>query len=134
MASAPIILTYLVGLQQFKTETLITVLDKASRQMSSRFEQQNWTFMSQLALFAPNSLMSDRCFNSSDIDSICTQYSVDSGDIASDLFDFRRTFKLLCNQDGDLSLATEVHSVLDEYKRNHDDSQTKSYGQCRLSV
>ena len=64
----------LVGLQRFKTETLITVFNEESQQMSSRFEQQKLTFMSQLALFAPNCLLSDRSINSSDIDIMRTQY------------------------------------------------------------
>ena len=83
-------------------------------------------FVGQLALFAPNSLISDRCINSSDIDSICTQYGVDSSEVAYELVDFRRTFKLLCNQNDDLSFATEVQSKLEERKRNDDDSETQS--------
>ena len=75
-------------LQRFNTETLVTVLYEARQQMSSRLQQQNLTSISQLALVAPKSVMSDRRINSSDIDIISTTYGVDSGDVvASELLD-----------------------------------------------
>jgi len=95
---------HLVGLNKFKTETLITVLDEANQQMFSRFKEQNLIFMRQLAIFTPKILLSDRTINTTDIEIICNQYGVDSCIVAAELSDFRKTYRLLSDgEDGFIS-------------------------------
>ena len=83
------------GLDRFKTETLITVLDEAYQQMCSRFQQQNLAFMQQLSLFTPKSLISEKSVTSLESQNICQLYGVDANAVAAELSDFKKAFRLL---------------------------------------
>ncbi len=102
----------LSGLDRFKSETLITVLDEAYQQMCSRFQQQNIMFMQQLSLFTPKSLISDKSVTSSEIENICQLYGVNCDEVAAELADFKRTFRMLSETGADdCPLSQANHDV-----------------------
>ena len=85
----------LSGIEQFKVETFICVIDQVCQQMSSRFSEQNVSFMKQLAHFTPVSLNnSSHTTSKEDIRGICEQYSLNVDEIYSELTDFRQTYKV----------------------------------------
>jgi hypothetical protein len=93
----------LTGLARFKAETFIVVLDEAYQQMCSKFRQQNLTFMQQLSLFTPQTLLSDKSISSYEM--ICQLYEADANAVAAEMSDFKTTFKLLAQTSTATSIA-----------------------------
>jgi hypothetical protein len=97
----------LTGLARFKADTFIVVLDEAYQQMCSRFQQQNLTFMQQLSLFTPQTLLSDKSISSGEIEMICQLYGADANAVAAEMSDFKTSFKLLSQT----STATSIDGM-----------------------
>ena len=86
----------LSGQDRIKTETFIPVLDEVNQQMLNRFQQQNLSFMKQLAIFVLRTLLySQENISSSQIEDICKLYEVDPSVVAAELADLKKTYKLL---------------------------------------
>jgi hypothetical protein len=83
----------LSGVEQFRIETFVCIIDQVCQQMSSRFSEENVLFMKQLVHFTPVSLM-DTCHKTSkeDIRGICELYGLNVDAVYSELIDFRKTY------------------------------------------
>jgi hypothetical protein len=85
----------LSGLERFRVETFLCVIDQVCQQLNSRFSEQNVTFLKQLAHFTPVSLMkSPHSHAKEDIRGLCEQYNFNVDDIYSELCDFCKTYEV----------------------------------------
>lgn len=85
------------GIEQFRIETFMCVIDQVCQQMNSRFSDQNVLFQKQLSYFTPVSLMNSSDSHVSgkeDIRGLCEQYNFNVDDIYSELCDFQKIYKV----------------------------------------
>ncbi|ESN91393.1 hypothetical protein HELRODRAFT_165422 [Helobdella robusta] len=127
-----------VGINKMKNECFLIVLDEVNQQMKNRFEQQNLVFLKELSLFTPKTLLSNRCVKTSEIETVCSQYSVNAEDVANELNEFKKAYTLLKNDEKmeNLSAGSGYDSgmeIFSDKSDEEDDNNNMAYKEAQTN-